>query len=71
MEVVIRKTWNPKAIEKFKLGNRLGEAFSKTNSILMYIEELSPSVRENFVNALIKRLKDAVGDYSIHSAIPL
>ncbi|MHA1907813.1 MAG: hypothetical protein ACW98Y_11005 [Candidatus Thorarchaeota archaeon] len=69
MEVRVCNTWDPKAIEKFKLGDRLGQAFSRTNSTLKYIVELSPSAREKFVNALVKRLTDAVGDYSIHSAM--
>ncbi|MHA2425861.1 MAG: L-2-amino-thiazoline-4-carboxylic acid hydrolase [Candidatus Thorarchaeota archaeon] len=69
MKIKIRNTWNPKAIEKFKLGDRLGQAFSRTNSTLKYVDELSPSVREKFVDALVKWLTDAVGDYSIQSAI--
>ncbi len=69
MYVEVHNTWNPKAIERFKAGDRLGDAFSKTEETLRYIDEISPLVRAAIVKALLKRLSDVVGDYSFHTSL--
>jgi len=69
MKVEVCNKWNPDVAEKQMLGVRLGEAFSKTNQILEYIDEIQPSVREKVVEGLLNRLTEAIGEYSIHSAM--
>ncbi|MGY5858561.1 MAG: L-2-amino-thiazoline-4-carboxylic acid hydrolase [Candidatus Thorarchaeota archaeon] len=69
MEIEVCNKWNPDVVEKQMLGARLGEAFSKTNQILGYVDEIRPSSREKIVEALVVQLTEAVGQYSIHSAM--
>jgi len=69
MKVEVCNNCNPDVIETHMLGARLGEAFSKTNQILGYIDEIRPSVREKIVEALVNRLIEVIGQYSIHSAM--
>ncbi|MHA2265124.1 MAG: hypothetical protein ACXAEN_22245 [Candidatus Thorarchaeota archaeon] len=63
MEIKSYEAWNPKAIIKYKLEDRLKDAFRRVDSDLSYIEELKPEILSDFVKALKYRLVDVVDSY--------
>ncbi|MHA1902601.1 MAG: hypothetical protein ACXADL_02605 [Candidatus Thorarchaeota archaeon] len=63
MEIKSYEAWNPKAIIKYKLEDRLKDAFRRVDSDLSYIKELKPEILSDFVKALKYRLVDVVDSY--------
>ena len=68
MEIKSYEAWNPKAIIRFKLEDRLKEAFRRVDSDLSYIEELMPEILANFVSALKNRLVEVIDSYHFDSS---
>ena len=69
MEIEVHKTWNPKALETFKLGERMTEALVKVNDNLGYVIELHPDIMDEYVKSIVIQLKKEIGTYSVISAL--
>jgi len=50
------KAYNPDAIIKSKLGERLQTSYRKTNTILGYVKEINRDILDDFVNAFQNRI---------------
>ena len=56
MKVESWKAYNPDAIIKSKLGERLQISYRKTNTILNYVKEINANILDDFVNAFQIRI---------------
>ena len=52
MDIKSYKVFNPKALMKFNLSERLHEALDTTNAILRYVDALNPLIFDRYVETV-------------------
>ncbi|MHA1961425.1 MAG: hypothetical protein ACW99U_14480 [Candidatus Thorarchaeota archaeon] len=65
MEIESHSAWNPDAPMKFKVAERLNEAFSRTDSAIGHLCEIRPQIASKYIEALERRLRGAIKHYTI------
>ncbi|MFW9793679.1 MAG: hypothetical protein ACFFEE_05230 [Candidatus Thorarchaeota archaeon] len=54
------KAYNPRSMQKYKLGRRLEQSFKKVNSIYRFVEEIDSDILTRYSDSFRKRLSDVV-----------
>lgn len=65
MEVESYSAWNPEVPRKFKVDERLKEAFSRTDSAIGHLREIRPQLASKYIEAVENRLRSAIERYTI------
>lgn len=60
--------YNPEAIVKFNLSDRISEAFEKVNTTIGHLQEIRPELVSGYVEAVKLRLSVAVDSYNVESS---
>jgi hypothetical protein len=74
MKVESWQAWNPDAIIKSKLGNRLQASYRKIDAIIGYVREINADIVDGFIKAFQKRISfvnDIDGIFELASIIEL
>ncbi|TFG26736.1 hypothetical protein EU528_13930, partial [Candidatus Thorarchaeota archaeon] len=50
------QAYNPDAIIKYKLGDRLRDSYRKINTIIGYVREINADIVNDFINAFQDRI---------------
>ncbi len=67
MQIEIYNVYNPKAKKAINPNECIKEAFSRTEQILKYLLEIKPEIKDDYLDALKKRVVDEVRDYRVDS----
>jgi len=68
MKVESWQAWNPDAIIKSKIGDRLRVTYGKTNSTINHVKEINAEIESDFIDAFQNRIsfvKDVQGSIDI------
>lgn len=65
MKVESFKAYNPKAVMKFNLEERIAESLSNIDKTLCHVNEIDAGLLTRFIDAFQERLREVIGDTSI------